>query len=43
MEELVNDIGAEEDPTEQFRAIERYYKFTQARGERLRSEALRED
>ena len=43
MEELVNDIGAEEDPVEQFRAMERYHKFTQARGERIRSEALRDD
>jgi len=43
MEELVNDIGAEEDPVEQFRAMERYHKFTQARGERIRSEALLED
>jgi len=43
MEELVNDIGAEEDTTEKFRAMERYHKFTQARGERIRSEAVRAD
>lgn len=43
MEELVNDIGAEEDPVEQFRAMERYHKFVQARGERIRSEACLED
>jgi hypothetical protein len=43
MEELVNDIGAEEDTTEKFRAMERYHKFCQARGERIRSEALLED
>ena len=43
MEELVNDIGSEEDPVEQFRAMERYHKFVQARGERLRSESVLED
>ncbi len=43
MEDLLNTIGSEEDPVEQFRAMERYHKFVQARGERLRSEALCED
>ena len=39
MEELVNDIGAEEDPTEKFRAMERYHKFTQAQqGLRVRDD-----
>ena len=43
MEDLLNAIGSEEDPVEQFRAMERYHKFTQARGERIRSEAVLED
>jgi hypothetical protein len=43
MEDLLNAIGSEEDPVEQFRAMERYHKFVQARGERLRSESVLED
>lgn len=40
MEDMVQDIGASEDPVDQFKAIERYQKFITARKERQTGDSL---
>jgi hypothetical protein len=38
MEDFVQDIGGSQDPVDQFKAIERYAKFVEARAARINSE-----
>jgi|TARA_R110002126_G_scaffold165242_1_gene313102 hypothetical protein len=38
MEDFVQDIGGSQDPVDQFKAIERYAKFVEARSSRIRAE-----
>lgn len=40
MEDMINDIGASEDPVDQFKAIERYHKLVLARKDRQSGDAL---
>jgi len=38
MEDFVQDIAGSQDPVDQFKAIERYAKFVEARSIRIKSE-----
>jgi hypothetical protein len=40
MEDFVQDIGGSEDPVDQFKAIERYAKFVEARSSRIKAERV---
>lgn len=42
MENILNEIGGSDDPVDQYKAIERYDKFVEARSKRLRSETIKE-
>ena len=42
MENILNEIGGSDDPVDQYKAIERYDKFVEARSKRLRSETTKE-
>ena len=42
METSLNEIGGSDDPVDQYKAIERYDKFVEARSKRLRSETTKE-
>ena len=43
MEDILNEIGGSHDPVDQYKAIERYDKFVEARSKRLRSESPAKD
>ena len=40
MEDFVQDIGGSQDPVDQFKAIERYAKFVEARSVRIKAERV---
>jgi len=40
MEDFVQDIGGSQDPVDQFKAIERYAKFVEARSSRIKAERV---
>ena len=43
MQSILNEIGGSHDPVDQYKAIERYDKFVEARSKRLRSESPAKD